>query len=200
MLQNLKELSTVTSNMQDSVNAIFAGNENNSQSAVSTLLRLKEKSEDLVIKSETELSNAFAIFIDKEDMMQLVNIFDNINNDLFKLGTRRTISPNLKAINSFENEIKSQKVNINKIAEIVNILQDKPKFKNTKEAIASLKMNRAYTSKNIDETLKKIYNETNFANAGAQIWERELLQTFEDVFELTNRFSTILSELAVKYD
>ncbi|MGL4758708.1 MAG: hypothetical protein ACRCXZ_05205 [Patescibacteria group bacterium] len=200
MLQNLVDLSKISMEMQGHVNTVFAGTENAKTSAMQSLKSLISKSESLVLKSETDLSNSFFLFIDKDDMMQFVSLLEEANNDLFKLANRRLLSETLAPMHSFDQELKLQNQLLVEIDNVLKTLSSKYKFSDLKNNLTNLKNIKSNIDTTVLNSIKNIVTEIRYQDNGSQLWEREILQIFENVFEKTSKFSNKLSEFIVKYE
>ncbi len=200
MLQNLIDLSKISLEMQEHVNAVFVGAQSTKNQSMSDIKSLLTISESLIIKAETDLSNSFFLFIDKDDMMQFVSLLEETNNDLYKLANRRLLSNNLIPKHQFEHELNLQKQLLKEIDNVMNVLSAKYKFSELKASLSNLKEIRNNTDVKITDSIKNILTEQTYDSNGAQIWEREILQTFEDVFAKCYKFSNKLSEFIVKYE
>jgi uncharacterized protein Yka (UPF0111/DUF47 family) len=198
MLKNLKDLSEVTLKMQGSVNQIFEGK--NTSSDLVVLKKQRDQSEELTIKCETDLSNAFFLFMDKEDFVSLVNIIHSINQKLYTLGSRRLLLADLPNCHIFNSELKYQSEYAKLISEVLEQLASKVKFVGTKPLIKNSKAIRDNFDESITKSLREILVKNKYDKIGSLICERETLQTFETILELMSKFSIILSELAIKYE
>jgi uncharacterized protein Yka (UPF0111/DUF47 family) len=200
MLGNLIDLAKVSLEMQEQVNTVFAGNDTAKTQALAALKALTTKSETLVIKAESDLANSFFLFIDKDDMMQFVTVLEETNTDLYKLASRRLLASNLVPKHAFNQELTLQKQAISEIAKVINTLSEKYKFSELKGSLKTLKAIRSTTDNKISDSIKNILAEQKYDTVGTQIWERETLQTFENIFDKCSKFSTKLSEFIVKYE
>jgi uncharacterized protein Yka (UPF0111/DUF47 family) len=199
MLQNLINLSRVSLEMQKNVNNIFSGENNQKGNFLNNLKKLNSDSEQIIIKSETDLTNAFFLFMDKDDMMKFINLFQSLNSKMYKLGGKRLLNES-NTVHEFKKELDLQESYLKEASNIVEALSKNLKFSNLESSSKNLKTIRNNTENITFDSLKEILVNNNYSTSGLQIWERDILQTFEEIFDNYSNFSTTLSEFIVKYE
>jgi uncharacterized protein Yka (UPF0111/DUF47 family) len=199
MLKNLINLSRVSLEMNKNVYNIFEGENNQKINSLSNLKKLNSESEEIIVNSETDLTNTFFLFIDKDDMMKFVNLFQSINSKMYKLGNKRLLYET-SSIHEFKKELDLQESYLKEVNTIIESLSKNLKFSELQNNLKNLKLIRSNTDTTIFESLKEVLVNNKYPTNGQQIWERDILQTFEEIFENYSNFSTTLSEFIVKYE